>query len=174
MDPQRICRSSLSATQSNTNATRPASCKSRRAGPYSFLANMGLFRARLLDCRWRISGGRGDCLCLVFVCASLRSPSPRQFAFTPTYASPKPPQIRDSKLRCQHDVLGSCIRDGAAITIWRYSAANCMRTKHSEPDAKRRREIKQEGSVHDRGDQRGYTGHPRNATSCPVLPRARV
>ena len=31
----------------------------------------------------------------------------------------------------------------------------------------------QEGSVDDRRDQRGHTGHPRNATSCPVLPCAR-
>src|ERR1700737_187188 len=30
---------------------------------------------------------------------------------------------------------------------------------------KRRREIKRESSVHDRGDQRGHTRHPRNATS---------
>jgi catechol 2,3-dioxygenase-like lactoylglutathione lyase family enzyme len=37
-----------------------------------------------------------------------------------------------------------------------------------------RREIKQEGSVDDRRDQRRHTGHPRDATSCPVLPRAGV
>ena len=35
-------------------------------------------------------------------------------------------------------------------------------------------EMKQESSVHDQGDQRGHTGHPRNATSCPILPRAGV
>jgi len=29
--------------------------------------------------------------------------------------------------------------------------------------------MKQEGPVHDRRDQRGHTGHPPNATSCPVL-----
>ncbi|MEO6783197.1 MAG: septal ring lytic transglycosylase RlpA family protein [Bradyrhizobium sp.] len=34
--------------------------------------------------------------------------------------------------------------------------------------------IEQESSDHDRGDQRGHTGHPRNATSCPILPRAGV
>jgi len=41
-------------------------------------------------------------------------------------------------------------------------------------DYKQRREMKQESSVHDRGNQRGHTGHPRNATSCPILPRAGV
>ena len=39
-------------------------------------------------------------------------------------------------------------------------------------DYKRRREIKWESSVHDRGDQRGHTGNPRNATSRPILPCA--
>jgi hypothetical protein len=42
--------------------------------------------------------------------------------------------------------------------------------EHSEKRVveKRRREMKRESSVHDRGNQRGYTRHPRNDTSRPI------
>jgi hypothetical protein len=82
---------------------------------------------------------------------------------------------------------GSQTRVNSQIFGRKVSAPRKLRNRKLPPDAvsvrrqlpvwglwQRRGEMKRESSVDDRGDQRGYTRHPRNAASCPILPHARV
>ncbi len=114
VDTCRICCSSLCAAWFLTNPTRASSCQPRRGSPHYFLANMGLFRANLFDRRRRLPCGRLICLFMVPIRASLRSSLSRYVAVTTASAPPKSSSIRNEKLRCQHNAVGSHIWDDVA------------------------------------------------------------
>ena len=72
LDPRRIYGPSLSVAQYRDNPTSNSSRSSGRGYRQDFLADMGLLRGRLFDCRWcRFSRSIGR-LCLVFVHPLLR------------------------------------------------------------------------------------------------------
>src|ERR1019366_7190058 len=71
-DPRRIYGPSLSVAQYRDNPTSNSSRSSGRGYRQDFLADMGLLRGRLFDCRWcRFSRSVGR-LCLVFIYPLLR------------------------------------------------------------------------------------------------------
>jgi hypothetical protein len=115
MDVCRVHHASLCVTCHRSggarNSSRPAAGHSRQG----LLANMARLRRCLPDRGSNPSGRHSRCLRLVFVCSLLRSSQSDNPPGILAETSPRPPQVREAKLWCNHKVLGSCFRNDASM-----------------------------------------------------------